>query len=276
MQCLIRDIPMHYEVHGSGRPLLLLHGFTPDHRLMLGCMEALFQDNSGWQRIYPDLPGMGQTPGPTWLTTTDQMLEVVIEFIEQILPRQRYALAGESYGGYLAQALLHRQPERISGLLQICPLVVPDENQRRRPAHCVMKQEAGLLERLTPEEREQFEPMAVIQTSATWQKFRDDIMPGLKLADSAFLERLRATGYGFSDKSLAEAQSSYEGPILILTGRQDSSVGFEDAWQWAAGQPHASYVVLDRAGHNLQIEQPELFNALVKEWLERIETGENS
>ena len=34
--------------------------------------------------------------------------------------------------------------------------------------------------------------------------------------------------------------------------------------------PHASFVVLDKAGHNLKIEQPELFNALVMEWLEQI------
>jgi len=28
---------------------------------------------------------------------------------------------------------------------------------------------------------------------------------------------------------------------------------------------------LDTAGHNLQIEQPQLFNTLVNEWLDRIE-----
>lgn len=32
----------------------------------------------------------------------------------------------------------------------------------------------------------------------------------------------------------------------------------------------ASYVILDKAGHNLQIEQTELFNHLVLEWLNRI------
>ncbi|MFD1773764.1 alpha/beta fold hydrolase [Paenibacillus rhizophilus] len=32
-----------------------------------------------------------------------------------------------------------------------------------------------------------------------------------------------------------------------------------------------SFAVLDRAGHNLQIEQPGLFNALMHEWLDRVE-----
>ncbi len=29
-------------------------------------------------------------------------------------------------------------------------------------------------------------------------------------------------------------------------------------------------MILDKAGHNLQIEQDVLFNAMVKEWLERV------
>ncbi|WP_177184527.1 alpha/beta fold hydrolase [Psychrobacillus sp. OK032] len=28
---------------------------------------------------------------------------------------------------------------------------------------------------------------------------------------------------------------------------------------------------MDKAGHNLQIEQPQLFNTLVNEWLDRME-----
>ena len=35
--------------------------------------------------------------------------------------------------------------------------------------------------------------------------------------------------------------------------------------------PRATYAVLDFAGHNLQIEQPALFNSLVENWLERLE-----
>lgn len=34
--------------------------------------------------------------------------------------------------------------------------------------------------------------------------------------------------------------------------------------------PRATFVVLDVAGHNLQIEQPTLFDALIMEWLDRV------
>jgi pimeloyl-ACP methyl ester carboxylesterase len=34
--------------------------------------------------------------------------------------------------------------------------------------------------------------------------------------------------------------------------------------------PRASYVVLDKAGHNLQIYQEKLFGGIVNEWIDRV------
>jgi len=56
----------------------------------------------------------------------------------------------------------------------------------------------------------------------------------------------------------------------MLLGRQDSGVGYKDAWSILDNYPRATFAVLDRAGHNLQIEQEELFNSLVSEWLVRV------
>ena len=152
MQCQLRDINVYYEVYGEGRrPLIALHGFMPDHHLMTGCMEPIFKQREGWQRFYPDLPGMGQTPGPEWLTNSDQMLDVVLEFIEQVIPGQHFALAGESYGGYLARGIIHRRPELVAGLLLICPLIVPLHEDRTLPAQRVLVRDDTLWESLAPD-----------------------------------------------------------------------------------------------------------------------------
>ena len=44
-----------------------------------------------------------------------------------------------------------------------------------------------------------------------------------------------------------------------------------DSWDILENYSRATFAVLDRAGHRLQIEQEELFNALVNEWLDRVE-----
>ena len=112
--------------------------------------------------------------------------------------------------------------------------------------------------------------MAVMQTRRNWERFRDEVLVGLKLADSAYLERLRREGYALS-LDVDAPSSPYKGPVLIMTGRQDTSVGYRDAWNALENYPRATLTVLDSAGHNLQIEQPAVFDALVMEWLERVQ-----
>ena len=57
----------------------------------------------------------------------------------------------------------------------------------------------------------------------------------------------------------------------MITGRQDHIVGYGDQLRRFAGWPRCTLAVLDRAGHNLHLEQPALFEALVTEWLDRVE-----
>lgn len=59
--CKVRQAEIYYEAFGEGKPVLMIHGFAPDHRLMRGCMEPIFTNRDGWRRIYIDLPGMGLT-----------------------------------------------------------------------------------------------------------------------------------------------------------------------------------------------------------------------
>ncbi|WP_409179800.1 alpha/beta fold hydrolase [Amycolatopsis sp. VS8301801F10] len=65
----------------------------------------------------------------------------------------------------------------------------------------------------------------------------------------------------------------YRKPALIVCGGQDASTGFAEPYGLLAHYPRASYAVLDRAGHNLQFEQPVLFEALLEEWLDRVMEG---
>jgi pimeloyl-ACP methyl ester carboxylesterase len=62
MDCQLKDITIFYEVYGKGRPVILLHGWSGNHRHIMSDLEPIFQQRTGWQRIYLDLPGHGRTP----------------------------------------------------------------------------------------------------------------------------------------------------------------------------------------------------------------------
>jgi pimeloyl-ACP methyl ester carboxylesterase len=270
MEYSVRDVPIYYEVWGTGRPILMIHGWSPDHRLMKGCMEPIFQSmDTPWQRIYFDLPGMGKTPGQPWINGSDQMLKVILEFVDGIIPNQHFVVAGESYGGYLARGVIKERTALVDGLLLICPVAVQETRQENAPALRVLEKDEAFLNSLSDEDRRWFEGINVVQNKRVWESFKADILPGLKAADYAFLERTLSQHVSYA-VSVDRIEKPYAQPTLMVMGRQDSVVGYRDQWQLLENYPRASFVILDKAGHNLQIEQEGLFGALVKEWLDRI------
>lgn len=91
-------------------------------------------------------------------------------------------------------------------------------------------------------------------------------MAGCKIADYDFLSKIQRN-YGFSTNI---NELVFDKPTVFTLGRQDAVVGYKDAFSILDNYPRATFAVLDRAGHNLQIEQALLFESLMREWLERV------
>lgn len=270
MEYTVRDVTIYYEIHGSGTPILMIHGWSPDHRLMKGCMEPIFQSmDTPWQRIYFDLPGMGRTQGRPWITGTDQMLQLMLEFIDGIIPNQHFLVAGESYGGYLARGVIKERSALVDGLLLICPVASQETLRDHLPAFQVLEKDEAFISSLSEENRKYFEGINVVQNQRVWERFKEDVLPGLKVADYAFLENCLGQHVPYT-ADVDGVEKPYSQPTLLVMGRQDSLVGYHDHWQLIENFSRASFVILDKAGHNLQIEQDTLFGMLVKEWLERV------
>jgi pimeloyl-ACP methyl ester carboxylesterase len=268
MEVIVKSIPLYYEEIGTGIPIVMLHGWPTDHRHMVANMEPLFQHRSGWRRIYPDMPGMGKTPSAPWITHQDHMLDILMAFLQQVAPDQRYVVAGSSYGGYLARGLVHKHGAKIDGVFLIVPAVETEETKQQLPPPQVLVEDPLFLAALTPEDAG-FSKMVVVQSVERLRFFRTFIQPAIATADHAFLERL-IKHYAFSFP-VDQLTTPFPGPTLILTGRQDSNCGYRDAWTLLDNYPRGTFAVLDRAGHGLGVEQIGLFRALAQEWLERVE-----
>ncbi|MFZ5987847.1 MAG: alpha/beta fold hydrolase [Bacillota bacterium] len=259
---------LYYKVVGEGIPILMLHGWGVDHRLMSGCMELVFKDGmQKFMRIYIDLPGMGQSKASKSIKKSDDVLEIILAFIDKVIPEQKFILVGESYGGYLARALVQKKSSMILGLLLICPLVYPGYRKGEVPAMTVLEKEMSLLESLNDRERSYFEYITIVQNRKVWDRFKRSIYDALINQDSYFLNNVLDGAFTYDVDKLEKA---FDKPSLILVGRQDTEVGYKDQFKLLENYPRASFVVLDKAGHNLQIEQEELFISVVTEWLKRV------
>ncbi|MEU3933282.1 alpha/beta hydrolase [Streptomyces sp. NPDC029044] len=264
------QVELHFAEQGDGVPVLALHGWEPDHRLMLGALEPVFSRRPGYRRLYPDLPAMGQSPAPARIASSDDMLAAVEDFVDDHIGDQPFLLLGESYGGYLARALARTRRDQVLGLALICPSARRVETAESRPApRLVLRPDPALISSLDAHIAEAFTSVAVVETPEVVRRFREEVLAGLDIADTRALERIRRNWQLTHEPEDGEP---FTRPALILAGRQDDSVGYLDQFDLLPHYPRATYVVLDTAGHNLQIEQPELFTALVSEWLDRIAT----
>lgn len=268
MECQVRDITIYYEEAGIGRPLLCLHGMPLDHRSIANDLEPIFANRSGWHRLYPDLPGMGKTRAADWITCQDQILDVLIGFVDTVIPGERLAVAGSSYGGYLARGLVHQLGSQMDGLFLDAPAIETDAARQHLPQPLVIHEDPDFLAALAPTEQILRE-IVVVQSMGLLTRFREVSGPAFVIADNAFIQRLgQQFAFSFDVDTLP---APFPAPALFLTGRQDNVCGYQDAYQILDNYPRASYVVLDRAGHVLSVEQKALFRALVNEWLDRVE-----
>src|SRR5919202_6995863 len=110
MQTRTGQVVVHYVEHGTGRPVLVLHGAGVDHREAEACFELVFDGVAGLRRIYPDLPGMGRTIAPESLRSADDVLDTLLAFDNEVTGGIPHLLIGHSAGGDYSQPMAPGRP----------------------------------------------------------------------------------------------------------------------------------------------------------------------
>jgi pimeloyl-ACP methyl ester carboxylesterase len=249
-------VTVHHVEHGTGVPLVALHGAGVDHREIEAAVEAVVP--AGYRRIYPDLPGMGRSTAEG-LNGNDDVVRLLGDFLDH-LDAGPVLLLGHSYGAYLARGVAAQRPDVVRGLALLCPAA---ERSRNVPEHRVVRQDADAYDELEPEQRAGFDEYFVVRTGATARRYRESVLPGTTTVDQAALERI------FSAWEVDVGSTPFAAPTLIVAGRCDSFVGYADAVDLIERYPHATLAVVDDAGHALVHERPDLFAALLADWLAR-------
>ena len=237
---------MYYESFGEGRPIIFLPGWGGDNGEGRDIHEPVFEGRPGWRRIYVDPPGTGKSPADPSITDQDGMLAAILTLIDDLVGDERFAVAGTSAGALHARGIVKRDPSRVLGLLLRVPGIVVDRTKRTLPTDDYLVR--------TPEWDDKD------------RRYYDAVD---SIADLDFLGRIQAdvSTYGLSEDPAAR----FEGPALIVTGRQDTITGYADAWSILDDYPRATYAVLDQQDHGLPVRRLTAYRALVDDWLDRVE-----
>ena len=252
-----------YEVIGSGTPVLIIHGWGISKLTMKGAFEPVFTELDGYKRYYIDLPGMGNS-GHGDVKNSDDMLELIHGFAVDVIG-EPFIIAGQSYGGLLTRGFVNKYPDLIKKIILLVPCIISGVRQGRVEPLKVVEKDDELLSSLTKEERDNFTMMNVLLTKDVWERYNKYLLPALNSADWEFLNNVLEGSFSFDPDDLKDPCTK---PCLIIAAKQDTEVGYKDQFDLMQKYTNATYCAVERAGHNLQIEQPEIFEGLVKNWLE--------
>lgn len=175
---------------------------------------------------------------------------------------ERFALAGLSMGGYVAQEIMRRAPQRVTKLALFDTSARSEvEEQTRRRKELIEMSLQGNFKEVTPE----LLPKLIHPDRQGDKELTDAI---IKMADhvgpDGFLrqqEAIIARPDGRDDLDRIQC------PTMILCGRQDALAPVEVHEEMAARISNARFVIIEDCGHMTTMERPQAVTAFLRDWL---------
>jgi len=255
-----RDGRFGYEAAGdpSLPPLVFLHGIGGAARAWRGQLE-FFRDR--YRAIAWDMPGYG---GSAALPTVSiaALADALQDFLQQV-GATKSILVGHSIGGMIVQQLLAKNPRIAAAvvLAQTSPAFgKPDGDW----------QKSFLAARLGPLDRG--ETLVSLAPTLVKELVGDDPdVTGMELARDCMASvpeaTYRATMLALMGFDLRNALKNIAVPTLVLSGSRDNNAPAPMMAKMATYIPAATYVELEGAGHLVNLERPEAFNAALNGFL---------
>jgi pimeloyl-ACP methyl ester carboxylesterase len=226
-------------------PLILLPGLLCDRQLWLPQIAALADVADA---VVPDL------------TQDDSFGGMARRVLAGAPPR--FALAGLSMGGYVAQEIMRQAPDRVMRLALLDTSAradLPEQAQRRRDLIELSKrgQFHGVTPTLLPNliHPDRLADTALVKTITD---MADTVgAEGFRRQETAILGR----GDGRPDLPRIAV------PTLVVVGREDRLTPVKVAEEMAALMPRSRLEIIEHCGHLTTLERPDAVNAAMREWL---------
>lgn len=255
---------VRYLEAGSGRPVIWLHAFPLSADLWL---PQLHRVPPGWRFIAPDLRGF-RGSGPAFeditppLMTIDDYAADVLELMAH-LDVSEAVIGGLSMGGYVAFALWHRAPERVSGLVLASTRAAADtpaaQVARARMVDLVDREgAAGVAREMLPK-----------LIGASLQASQPDLIEAVReLIVVNTTDAIRTAIRAMKERpDSTPLLPRIDRPVTVIHGDEDAIIPLEEARAMAAAIPGARLIALAGVGHLANLEDPLGFSLAVQKSL---------
>ena len=174
---------------------------------------------------------------------------------------QRFWLAGFSFGGYVALAMLEAAPERVAGFALLCsaPQADSPEAAQRRLASLDAVAQGRYFELMEQSAPNAFHPDSLANAPLMEQRRKMVQAYG----PDRFTAHVRATAARPDRSRLLDGSR----PTLVLAASHDKLFAPAQMSAMAAGIPGARFVAIEGGGHLVPMEQPRAVANALAHWV---------
>ncbi|MCA1790232.1 MAG: alpha/beta hydrolase [Thioalkalivibrio sp.] len=266
------ECTLYVKEFGHGRPLLVLHGgWGAEHSYLLDVFQGL---DSDYRLIFYDQRGSLRSPCPDSLISVQHHVSD-LERLRLELDLDAPVIVAHSMGSFLAMSYLESHPDRVGGLV-LFGTPVPSTPRSEEEAALSREQEGAFVAFARAAQARQISQEGLDRDDLTEKERTYRWRIGFASGNLVHVDRWRQIRGGMvfynQDAGRAAGRSmpqewdflpalrKLSHPVTMINGDHDL-LGFGGRLhqQMLEDLPNVEFVMLERAGHNAWVDQPERF-----------------
>jgi pimeloyl-ACP methyl ester carboxylesterase len=247
----INGVALAYELRGAGAPLVMIHGAQGDQSMFNGVMPAFVHD---FHVLTFDQRGSGLSEKPDHAYSMAMLADDTAALMDHVGFASAHIL-GVSMGGMIAQEFALRHPQKTRSLILGC--TTPGGPKAVRLSDSAFARAYSTKE-MSAEERGRALAEACFTKGYIDQ--HPEIIPAMvesrrqrPIDPVALAHRMKAVYAHDTYDRLPHLAC----PTLVITGKDDVLISWENSRILAERIPGATFVLLEPAGHLFWGEQPQ-------------------
>jgi len=243
---------MRYVTAGSGRPLVLCHGFIGSAENFETWVPRLARRRL---LVIPDLPGFGGSAPLRGHHSSRALASELLALLDHLQLRH-YELGGLCLGAAVALELLAMAPERPERLILHTPLLDPSSVARTFRVQSRVATAPAIFELISFLGRRRvladfYRRVAVEGAAEVDRRAADLNFANQVRADPRAAREWLRDGLGVDFRALL---AGWKGPVAVLVAADDRIVELDRLRRYCAGRPHTELSVIHSAGHGWDAE----------------------
>ena len=257
---------LSYELQGEGLPVMLVHGFGEDGYVWNEIASILSLE---YQIIIPHLSGSYLSPIDNLSLVENLSMESMAEDLHKILNAEnikQVVMLGHSMGGYITLAFAEKYEDRLHafGLIHSTSYADIDAKKEARLKN---------IEFLKTNTTKSFLEVATPNLFGTQykethpEKINELIERASQITEASMMAYLRAMR---KRKDRTDVLKKTTKPVFFCIGMQDNAVNPQDAIEQSKLPVNAEALILEQAGHQGMMEEPEKLVKAIRKFLKAL------